>query len=140
MRNISGDNDGYQHRRHNKNLLMIHMIFVVKYRKVLLTGVIREDSMQFIFTICKKKHWYIRRMETDKDHVHILLQYTPNDTVSQIVSTTKSYSTYHIWKKHNEYLKNYFWKENTFWSDGYFACSIGNVSKEIVEKYIENQG
>lgn len=140
MRNISGDNDGYQHRRHNKNLLMIHMIFVVKYRKVLLTGVIREDSMQFIFTICKKKHWHIRRMETDKDHVHILLQYTPNDTVSQIVSTTKSYSTYHIWKKHNEYLKNYFWKENTFWSDGYFACSIGNVSKEIVEKYIENQG
>lgn len=140
MRNISGDNDGYQHRRHNKNLLMIHMIFVVKYRKVLLTGVIREDSMQFIFTICKKKHWYIRRMETDKDHVHILLQYTPTDTVSQIVSTTKSYSTYHIWKKHNEYLKNYFWKENTFWSDGYFACSIGNVSKEIVEKYIENQG
>lgn len=140
MRNISGDNDGYQHRRHNKNLLMIHMIFVVKYRKVLLTGVIREDSMQFIFTICKKKHWHIRRMETDKDHVHILLQYTPTDNVSQIVSTTKSYSTYHIWKKHDEYLKNYFWKENTFWSDGYFACSIGNVSKEIVEKYIENQG
>ncbi len=140
MRNISGDNDGYQHRRHNKNLLMIHIIFVVKYRKVLLTGVIREDSMQFIFAICKKKHWYIRRMETDKDHVHILLQYTPTDNVSQIVSTTKSYSTYHIWKKHNEYLKNYFWKENTFWSDGYFACSIGNVSKEIVEKYIENQG
>jgi putative transposase len=28
----------------------------------------------------------------------------------------------------------------TFWSDGYFVCSIGNVSKEVIEKYIQEQG
>ncbi|MEC0326783.1 transposase [Bacillus subtilis] len=28
----------------------------------------------------------------------------------------------------------------TFWSDGYFSCSIGNVSKEIIQKYIQEQG
>ena len=38
------------------------------------------------------------------------------------------------------YLKKQFWKENTFLGDGYFACSIGQVSKEIIEKYIQNQG
>ena len=58
----------------------------------------------------------------------------------QIVSMLKSYSTYHIWRKHRGYPKTHFWKENTFWSDEYFAYSIGNVSKDIVEKYIENQG
>ena len=136
---IISDND-YQHRRHNKNLLMIHVKFVVKYRKQLLSGTVREDIMQYIFDICNRKHWYIRRMETDKDHIHILLQYNPTDNVSQIVSTLKSYSTYHVWRKRRSYLKTHFWKENTFWSDGYFACSIGNVSKDIVEKYIENQG
>ena len=26
------------------------------------------------------------------------------------------------------------------WSDGYFVCSIGNVSKEVIEKYIQEQG
>ena len=133
-------NDSYQHRRHNKNLLMIHVIFVVKYRKQLLFGTIREDVMQYIFDICKRKHWHVRRMEIDKDHIHILMQYNPTDNVSQIVSTLKSYSTYHIWKKHSNYLKTHFWKKNSFWSDGYFACSIGNVSKEIIEKYIANQG
>lgn len=80
MQRISAD--GYQHRRHNKNLLMIHVIFVVKYRKQLLFGTIREDIMQYIFDICNRKHWYIRRMETDKDHIHILLQYNPTDNVS----------------------------------------------------------
>ena len=29
---------------------------------------------------------------------------------------------------------------NTFWTDGYFACSVGNVSEEKLKRYIENQG
>ncbi|WP_103899153.1 transposase [Petrotoga halophila] len=32
------------------------------------------------------------------------------------------------------------YRKKTFWSDGYFACSIGNVSKETIEKYIQTQG
>ncbi len=36
-------------------------------------------------------------------------------------------------------LAKFFWKEKTFWSDGYFSCSIGNVSKETIEKYIQNK-
>jgi len=38
------------------------------------------------------------------------------------------------------YLKQHFWYKNTFWSDGAFVTSIGNVSEETVRKYIENQG
>ena len=28
----------------------------------------------------------------------------------------------------------------TFWSDGYFACSIGEVNSDTIREYIENQG
>ncbi|HCF44762.1 MAG TPA: IS200/IS605 family transposase, partial [Lachnospiraceae bacterium] len=27
-----------------------------------------------------------------------------------------------------------------FWSDGYFVCSLGEVSSTTIQKYIENQG
>ena len=37
-------------------------------------------------------------------------------------------------------LKREFWKENTFWSDGYFVCSIGEANNDTIRKYIENQG
>ena len=130
----------YQHRRHNKNLLMVHLIFVVKYRKSILYGQMREDVKQHIFDACVKHHWYICTMETDRDHIHILLQYNPSDSVTKIVGVLKSYSTYHIWRVHGPALSQYFWNEHTLWSDGYFACSIGNISKETIEKYIENQG
>jgi REP element-mobilizing transposase RayT len=36
--------------------------------------------------------------------------------------------------------KSMAWKEQTFWSDGYFTCSIGNASKNTILKYIQNQG
>ena len=51
-------------------------------------------------------------------------------------------STYSIWRQNNNSLnlQKYFWKKRVFWSSGYFACSIGNVSKETIEKYIQNQG
>ena len=45
-----------------------------------------------------------------------------------------------IWERYSNYLRKQFWKEHTFWTDGYFACSMGNVSEEMLKKYIENQG
>lgn len=132
--------DIYQHRRHNKNLLMVHLIFVTKYRKKLLTGDMRDSVKQYLFETCTKYHWYIKRMETDKDHVHILLQYNPTDSITAIVRTLKQYSTYYVWRDYETVLKRCYWKEKTFWSDGYFAASIGQVSQATIERYIETQG
>ena len=39
-----------------------------------------------------------------------------------------------------KYRKKHFWKERTFWSDGYFCCTIGNASQETIRQYIESQG
>ena len=98
-------NSIYQHRRHNKNLLMVHLIFAAKYRKALLFGTFRTDVKQYMFDACIEHHWYIRRMETDKDHIHILLQYNPMDSITGIVSVFKQYSTYQAWKNHGHMLK-----------------------------------
>ena len=79
-------------------------------------------------------------METDKDPIHYMIKTEPTVSVSKIVNLMKSYTTYHIWKRHQNYLQKHFWKEHTFWTDGYFACSVGSVSEEMLRRYIENQG
>ena len=79
-------------------------------------------------------------METDKDHIHYMIETEPTMPISKIVNLMKSYTTYHIWERYPNYLRKHFWKEHTFWTDGYFACSVGNVSEEMLRKYIENQG
>ena len=93
--------DIYQHRRHNKNLLMVHLIFVTKYRKKIVLGDFRDTVKQYLFDTCVKNHWYVKRMETNQDHVHILLQYNPTDSITHIVSILKQHSTYLSWQQHS---------------------------------------
>ena len=135
-------NDGkYRRRYHNKYRLMVHLIFVVKYRKRLfVTENVVDDLKQSLHDISEAKGWKILEMETDKDHIHILLDYKVTDYVSDIVKILKMVSTNMIWKNYPRMMKRNFWREHTLWSDGYFACSIGEASKETIEQYIQNQG
>ena len=131
----------YVSRNHSKYLLMCHLIFVCKYRKKLLVRYYKEIKKLF-YDIAEEKDLNIIEMEVDKDHIHTLVQYPPTKSILEIVRCFKQMSTYRIWRQNNNqiYLKKQFWKEKTFLGDGYFACSIGQVSKETIEKYIQNQG
>lgn len=114
-------------------------------KKLLTAKQISDDIKQFSYEICQKHKVIIRYMEKalkrfDKDHIHYMIETEPIMSISKIVNLMKSYTTYHIWEKYPNYLRKHFWKEHTFWTDGYFACSVGNVSEEMLQKYIENQG
>lgn len=119
--------------------LLIHVILVCKYRKPLLNdNNISNLIKQFSLEIMSKWNIKIKYMETDKDHIHYLLDIPPKYSISKIISVLKSYTTYYIWKSYD--LSNHFWKRKIFWTSGYFSSSIGNVSEENIKKYIENQG
>ena len=137
---MSRRNTKYHTNNGCKYLLKLHLIFVCKYRKQLIAGIIEDDLKQILFEISKVSNFKIDTMEADKDHVHLLLDYEPKVSVSSIANRLKSISTNRIWKEHFETLKQEFWKEKTFWSDGYFACSTGNVSTETIRRYIDTQG
>jgi len=93
-----------------------------------------------ISNIEQKSDFEIIEAKTDKDHIHLMIQYIPRVSISSIVNKLKSITTYHFWQNYRPFLKQHFWKENTFWTDGYFVCSIGEASPETIQKYIQNQG
>lgn len=110
-------------------LLQIHLIFVVKYRKKLLFGKFNSDIIQNLFSISEKYDFEIKNMNSDIDHLHMLISMKPSISVSQLVRVLKQESTIYIWKEYSDFLKSHFWKEHTFWSDGYFVASIGNANE-----------
>lgn len=63
-----------------------------------------DDVKQFLHNVVKKQGYEIIQMKTDKDHIHILLGYSPKASVSNIVKQFKQYSTYQMWNYHEEYL------------------------------------
>ena len=132
------DNRYYRHNR-RKYSLKVHIVLVTKYRK-LLQGSIADDVKQKILDIADTRGYEIIAMETDKDHIHFLLSYDATDRVCDIVKIVKQETTYYLWQKYNSVLSKQYWKKKIFWSDGYFACSIGEVSSATIQKYIESQG
>ena len=132
----------YRYNRHNrrKYSLKVQIVLVTKYRKQLLKGSIADDVKQKILDIANTRGYEIIAMETDKDHIHFLLSYDATDRVCDIVKIVKQETTYYLWQKYNSVLSKQYWKKKIFWSDGYFACSIGEVSSATIQKYIESRG
>ena len=130
------------YNRHNrrKYSLKVHIVLVTKYRKKLLKGSITDDVKQKIFDIANTRGYEIIAMEADKDHMHFLISYDTTDRVCDIVKIVKQETTYYLWQKYGSFLSKQYWKKRIFWSDGYFACSIGEVSSATIQKYIESQG
>ena len=131
-----------RYNRHNrrKYSLKVHIVLVTKYRKQLLKGSIADDVKQKIFDIANTHGYEIIAMDTDKDHMHFLIRYDTTDRVCDIVKIVKQETTYYLWQKYGSFLSKQYWKKRIFWSDGYFACSIGEESSAIIQKYIESQG
>ena len=131
----------YRSKNHSKFLLKFHIIFVCKYRnKVLAYNRIDEDMKQVMFDISNESDFRIEVMETDKDHLHMMVSSPPKLSPLSIVRRLKQESTIRIWRMHEETLHRIYWRERTFWTDGYFVSSVGNVSQETIKHYIENQG
>jgi putative transposase len=101
---------------------------------------LNTDMKKILTNISLKSDFRIEFMESDIDHIHFLISYIPNVSISSIVRKLKQESTIEIWKRYGDELKFHFWKERTFWFDGYFVSSVGECSTEKVREYIQNQG
>lgn len=103
----------YFHDSHSKNLLHVHLIFCVKYRKRLL--VTYGDTVKSVFmSISDRYDFDIVSMEVDKDHIHMMIQFPPTLAVVSIVRRLKQISTNQLWKLYEPQLKKHFWVEHTF--------------------------
>jgi REP-associated tyrosine transposase len=129
----------YQSKSHAKFLILYHLIFVCKYRKKLLIHFGNETKGIFE-GIAANSDFSMETLEVDQDHLHCLVQSEPRISPLAIVRKLKQESTVQLWKMHEKELKRHFWKERTFWSDGYFCCTIGNASQETIRHYSESQG
>ena len=130
----------YNHKNRRKYNLKAHIVLVTNYRKTLLQYGLDDFVKRAIIYLAGQNNWIVIAMETDKDHIHLLLEYDTTERVCDIISILKRQTTYYLWNRYGTYLSRQYWKKHIFWSDGYFACSIGEVTSATIEKYIAEQG
>jgi putative transposase len=122
---------------HTKHRLQIHLVWIPKYRKRVLRGKIVSRLKKLLYEACRMNRWWISELNVQDDHVHILMQIKPSDSVAEVVQILKG-GTSRVIRKEFPELEEFLWGDS-FWADGYFAESVGKVDEEVIRKYIKTQ-
>lgn len=115
-----------------------HFVFVTKYRKAIFaTDEKRKHMISIMKDISKKHDFEIEQIEVVNDHVHLMVTFKPKYSITDIVKKLKG-SSARKWFVDYPETKKELWGGH-LWSKSYFAGTLGNISKDVVKQYIENQ-
>jgi len=123
---------------HNKTLLIYHLVCPVKYRRDIFTPAIEKTFKNVCLEFGPAYDIHFLEIGMDEDHVHFLIQTIPNIRFSDMVKKIKSITAKYIFKKQPE-VKIKLWG-GKFWTQGYYANTVGNASMDIITNYVKNQG
>ena len=127
----------YQLGAHTKHDLKVHLVWVPKYRKKVLIGEVAIRVRDLLRQIALEHEVTILSGKVASDHIHMLVGYRPHVDVSRIVQWLKGISS-RILLQEFAHLRKQFWGRH-FWGRGYMAVSSGNITDEMIAKYIADQ-
>lgn len=127
----------YESGAHTKHRLLFHIVFIPKYRKRILRFDLAKEVKQLVRQGCEINEWTLHEIEVMPDHVHMLVQINPRNSIAEVMHRIKGGSSRVIRQKHPE-LEEFLWGDS-LWSDGYFAESVGRISEKAIRKYIQEQ-
>jgi len=124
----------YQHSKNKVYLIQYHLVWCSKRRKPVLIGKIKERLKQIIYEVAEELGIKVIELTVNSDHIHLFISAHPTIPVHKIVRKIKGRTSRILRQEFPELLKL-----PSLWTHSYFVATIGNVSKETVEKYIEAQ-
>ena len=124
----------YAHESHTVHLIMYHMIFCPKRRRKVLVGPIHDRLQQIIQEVAKEHKWSVIELAIQPDHVHLFIRSNPYTLPTDIARLIKGRSA-HVLREEFPALK----RLPSLWTRSTFYSTAGNVSSEIIQKYIERQ-
>ena len=113
-----------------------HIVFIPKFRRKKLYGMVKDDVRDIIKTRCSYKKVEIIAGAVCADHVHLCVSIPPKLSISDFVGYLKGKSALMIFGKHPELGSKW---DRSFWARGYYVATVGNVNEETVKEYIRRQ-
>lgn len=123
--------------RHCVFNLHVHLVFVTKYRRRVLTKAMLDAMKPMMGKVCKDFDSELVEMDGEDDHVHLLVNYPPQIAIPNLVNSLKGVSSRLIKPKFPGLASRCY--KGRLWSPSYFAGSCGGAPITVIRKYIENQ-
>lgn len=124
-----------RHERHSVSSLYIHLVCVTKYRRKILTAESLKTLESAFSDVAQKMGFEVKEFNGESDHIHVLLEYPPKLSISQMVNALKGVSS----RRYGQAGHPKPYGKPSLWSPSYFVSSVGGAPLEILKSYIENQ-
>lgn len=116
-----------------------HLIWITKHRhKIFVTNQLNEEMKQILSSIAKDNNIVIEKMEVMSNHVHVLISFPPSKAPASVIKALKGRSAYIFLQRHPEIKKSQYW-DGHLWSPSYYMSTLGDMNKDVIEKYVNDQ-
>ncbi|KOP25577.1 transposase [Hapalosiphon sp. MRB220] len=117
----------------------LHFVFVTHYRRKLLDAEMLDRLKLMVEQVSNKMDCMLVEFNGEPDHVHILLDFHPRNSIASVAGSLKSSTARMLKKEFPEKIKKHYWDKVSFWSNSYYVASCGGAPIEVLKQYIQNQ-
>jgi putative transposase len=123
---------------HSVFSVRLHFVFVTHYRRKAITAQMLERLREMFFQVCKKMDCELLECSGEQDHVHLLVDFHPKQSIAAVAGSLKAATSRMVKKEFPiEFAKWY--SKQSFWSGSYYVASTGGAPIERLKKYIQSQ-
>lgn len=118
--------------------IQYHIVFCVKYRKKVIKGAIESRLKELIYEIAENNKFMVEEINGDEDHIHILIECSPQHYIPDIMKAIKGVSARLLMKEYGHILKKQLWGGH-LWNPSYFVATVSEQTEEQIRQYIQKQ-
>lgn len=124
---------------HSVFSVRLHFVFVTHYRRKVITATMLERLRQMCWQVCRKMDCHLIEGSGEPDHIHLLIDFHPKNSISAVAGSLKSATSRTMKKEFPEQVKRFYKNGISFWSKSYYVASSGGAPIERLKDYIQSQ-
>ncbi|AIQ39411.1 IS200/IS605 family transposase [Paenibacillus sp. LMG 31459] len=117
--------------------IQYHIVWCVKYRHKVLLNDVEIRLKEILSQIALDNHFEIAEMESDSDHIHLLVECSPQHAIPSMIKALKGVSARLLFKEFPP-LKQKLWGGH-LWNPSYFVATVSENTEKQIREYIQNQ-
>lgn len=117
--------------------IQYHIVWCTKYRHKILQGKIETVLKKIIQQIAEDNQFRILEIEADLDHIHLLIDCSPQHYIPNIFKALKGVSARLLLKFHPE-IRRKLWGGH-LWNPSYFVATVSENTEKQIREYIRGQ-
>ena len=118
--------------------IQYHIVWCVKYRHKILEGQVETRLIEILQQIAKDNDFQMLEINTEKDHIHLLVSCSPQHYIPNMMKALKGVSARLLMKEFGDSLRKKLWGGH-LWNPSYFVATVSEHTEEQIRRYIQNQ-